>query len=59
MTYGNITIQQQDIRKVIIINDYAHVNEGAGQAAISSTIDLAWLGYFVTFFSVVLQIATP
>jgi len=39
------------ILQVVIINDFAHINGGASQVAISSAIQLAKLGNDVTFFA--------
>jgi len=47
---------QADIR-VIVANDFAHVNGGAAQVALSSAVGLAERGYPVTFFSAVAPIA--
>lgn len=41
---------------VIIINDFAHVNGGAGEVAISSAIELSNQGFNVFFFSAVLPV---
>lgn len=41
------------IKNVIIINDFAHVNGGAGQVALSSAVGLARSGYRVLVFSAV------
>jgi glycosyltransferase involved in cell wall biosynthesis len=42
---------------VIVANDFAHVNGGAAQVAISSAVGLAERGYRVTFFSAVSPVA--
>jgi len=42
---------------VIVANDFAHVNGGAAQVAISSAVGLAKRGYRVTFFSAVSPVA--
>jgi glycosyltransferase involved in cell wall biosynthesis len=42
---------------VIVANDFAHVNGGAAQVALSSAVGLAQRGYPVTFFSAVAPIA--
>ena len=47
---------QADVR-VIVANDFAHVNGGAAQVALSSAVGLAERGYPVTFFSAVAPIA--
>lgn len=44
------------IRNIIIINDFAHINGGAGKVAISSAVGLSRLGYNVTLFSAVAPI---
>ena len=41
------------IRNIIIINDFAHINGGAGKVAISSAVGLSRLGYNVMLFSAV------
>ena len=41
------------VRNIIIINDFAHINGGAGKVAISSAIGLSGLGYDVVLFSAV------
>jgi glycosyltransferase involved in cell wall biosynthesis len=46
-----------NILHVVIVNDFAHINGGASQVAISSAIQLAKLGNDVTFFSSVGPIA--
>lgn len=38
---------------IIIVNDFAHINGGASQVALSSAIALANQGYSVTLFSAV------
>jgi glycosyltransferase involved in cell wall biosynthesis len=42
-----------EINKIIIINDFAHINGGASHVALSSAIGLAKLGYRITFISAV------
>lgn len=46
------------MKNIIIINDFAHVNGGAGQVALSSAIGLASRGYKVFVFSAVAPILT-
>jgi glycosyltransferase involved in cell wall biosynthesis len=46
------------LKNIIIINDFAHVNGGAGQVALSSAIGLANRGHRVFFFSAVAPILT-
>jgi glycosyltransferase involved in cell wall biosynthesis len=41
---------------IIIINDFAYINGGAGQIALNSAISLAKKGYSVTLFTAVLPI---
>lgn len=41
------------VRNIIIINDFAHINGGAGKVAISSAVGLSGLGYNVVLFSAV------
>jgi len=43
--------------RVIIANDFAHVNGGAAQVAVSSAIALSECGYDVTFFAAVPPVA--
>ena len=41
------------IKNIIIINDFAYINGGAGKVAIESAIGLSHMGYNVTLFSAV------
>jgi len=47
------------IKKIIVVNDFARVTGGADQVAISSAIGLAGRGYDVTFFSAVSSPTDP
>jgi len=47
----------QRLTQVIIANDFAHVNGGAAQVAVSSAIGLSECGYDVTFFAAVPPVA--
>jgi glycosyltransferase involved in cell wall biosynthesis len=38
---------------IVVVNDFAHINGGAGEVAISSAIELARQGYKVYFFAAV------
>jgi hypothetical protein len=44
------------LKNVIIVNDFAHVNGGAGQVAFSSAKELAHRGFNVVVFSAVAPI---
>jgi len=44
------------IFKIVIINDFAHINGGAGQVALSSAVALAEQGYSITLFCAVAPI---
>lgn len=47
-----------NVRNIIIINDFAHINGGAGKVAINSAIGLKKSGYNVIYFSAVEPIDT-
>lgn len=46
------------LKNIVIINDFAHINGGAGKVAINSAIGLKKLGYSVIFFSAVEPVDT-
>lgn len=44
------------LKNILIVNDFAFVNGGAGKVAISSAVGLSRLGYDVTLFSAVVPV---
>jgi glycosyltransferase involved in cell wall biosynthesis len=53
----SVLVREGSLPAIIIANDFAHINGGAAQVAISSAIGLSQQGYDVTFFAAVPPVA--